>query len=155
MTASHGARIASLYMEPSQASGEFSGDNESGWTAYIGSHIHTETSYSDDEDVKSVEDDGNNGHNDDDDESDDSMASDASSGPSNLQYLGINSEGSRGSDQFRKHKDNDHKSLFPGKKTSKQASKRRYGRNAKVKEEEEEDDDESLVEAGTAASSHV
>ncbi|KAK7407496.1 hypothetical protein VNO78_09449 [Psophocarpus tetragonolobus] len=134
-------------MDPSQdlvSEGEFNG-TESGWTTYIGSPIYNEVSYDDDEHSIDFEDYGNNyknahrniydddnkGENNDDfngdtdEESDDSMASDAASGPSHLQLLCINSEGSHGLD-FTEHTENDNEKIPLTKRATKQVRKKRY-----------------------------
>lgn len=132
-------------MDPSYelaSAGEFSG-SESGWTTYIGSPIHNGTYDDDDEEqsvdmedygnkYKNVHDDKgeNNDENDGDvdyEESDDSMASDASSGPSHLQLVCVNSEGSHhhGLD-FTKHVENDHEKILSAKRVTKQARKTKH-----------------------------
>lgn len=154
-------------MEPSRdlaSGGEFNG-SESGWTTYIGSHIYNEI-YNDDEQSVDIKEYGNNYKNahgkvDDvksennedsnkdsgDEESDDSMASDASSGPSHLQLLCINSERSHGLD-YTKHSENDHEKILSVKRASKHVRKTRY--EGKVEKEEED----SLLVADSATS-HV
>ncbi|TKY69469.1 hypothetical protein E2542_SST05743 [Spatholobus suberectus] len=155
-------------MDPSQdlaSEVEFNG-TESGWTTYIGSPIYNEVCNGNDEhsvdiehygnnyknDHKNTDDDDNKGENNDDfnkdtdEESDDSMASDAASGPSHLQFVCINSEGSHGLD-FTEHTENDNEKTTLTKKATKQVKKKRY--EGMVEKEED-----SLHVADSAAS-HV
>ncbi|KAJ9187348.1 hypothetical protein P3X46_002812 [Hevea brasiliensis] len=97
--------------------------SESGWTMYLGSHIHGDDdlhSYDDDDD-----DDGGNGKNyyHEDDDSDDSMASDASSGPSH-----------QGTD-FKLQKDADGKYQTQRKPNNKQVEKQQQKAERRRKEE--------------------
>ncbi|CAJ2648290.1 protein SOB FIVE-LIKE 4-like [Trifolium pratense] len=145
-------------MEPSQdieySEGEFSG-TESGWTTYIGSPIHSEI-YNDEEPSVNMDEYGNNNfknthekiHDDDkvekkydNEESDsDSMASEASSGPSHLQFVCIKSE--------RSHDLHEHEKIHSTKRATKKVRKTKYEGLLVAKEEE------SLLVADSA-SSHV
>ncbi|CAJ1932122.1 unnamed protein product [Sphenostylis stenocarpa] len=158
----------SFTMDPSQelaSEVEFNG-TESGWTTYIGSPIYNEVFNGDDEHSADIRDYGNkykNAHRkiydddnkgvnnvdfnrDTDEESDDSMVSDAASGPSHLQLVCLNSEGSHGLD-FTEHTDNDNEKIPLTKRPTKQVRKKRY--EGMVEKEES-----SLLVADTAAS-HV
>lgn len=159
-------------MEPSQdlaPAGEFNG-SESGWTTYIGSPIYSEI-YNGVEGSVDMEEYGNNyknthGNVDGDDkgvnkddinkytdggESDDSMASDASSGPSHLQLICINSEGRSHGLNYTEHIENGHEKILSAKRTCKQVRKTRYEGNQGMVEKKEQD---SLLVTDSAAS-HV
>ena len=132
-------------MEPSTV--EFSSGSESGWTKYIGSPLRSEVYNHDDDKCTDFEEFGDD---DDDGESDDSMASDASSGPSNPQFICVNSEGTRGDGmEHLKHAEDDGKKFLMGKRAGGQVNKSKYERRV-----EEQPEEEFLLEADSA-DSHV